>query len=343
MILYIGNVLSLQGSTPTYIETLSYLLSHRYSILKVSAKKNQIQRWIEMTISIIRYQRSINIVLVDTYSSLGFYFAMSTAFICRCLSIPYITILHGGNLRLRLVNSKWSSSFVFSNAELLIAPSNFMYSLFKEFGYNNILFIPNVIEIKNYKLKERISIAPRLLWVRSFHNVYNPLMAIKVLQKLSIHFPLAELCMVGPDKDGSLEKCKEYVNSNNLFSKVKFTGVLSKSDWLIYSQDYDIFINTTTVDNTPLSVIEAMALGLPVVSTNVGGLPFLVSDNETGLLVNSGDVDAMVSKIEFLISNPSFSFQLAQRARSHVESFDWEVVKGSWFTLLDKFEVPINY
>src|SRR5690606_34479389 len=125
-----------------------------------------------------------------------------------------------------------------------------------------------------------------------------------------------------------------------LENRVSFTGLLSKEKWRLLSTKYDIFINTTTVDNTPVSVIEAMALGLPVVSTNVGGVPFLIEDHERGLLVSSANVDQMVDRIRWLVENPEKSYQIALAARRYAEKFDWERVKQAWFNLLDPFENP---
>ena len=225
---------------------------------------------------------------------------------------------------------------------MLIAPSHYLLSTFQEFGFKNIQYIPNSIEISAYSMVERKSIAPRLLWVRSFHKIYNPLMALEVIQKLSLKIPSSTLCMVGPDRDSSMFQCQEYIQKNGLTNRVKLTGVLSKMDWHVLARDYDVFINTTTVDNTPVSVIEGMALGLPIVSTNVGGVPYLITDNETGLLVNSGDSSAMVEKILLLIGNPTTAHQLARNARQFVETFDWDKVKHKWFTLLDVFETPMD-
>ena len=77
-------------------------------------------------------------------------------------------------------------------------------------------------------------------------------------------------------KDGSMEACKEYAAEEKL--PVKFTGKLEKNEWIKISADAGIFINTSNIDNTPVSLMEAMALGLPVVSTNVGGIPYLIED-----------------------------------------------------------------
>jgi glycosyltransferase involved in cell wall biosynthesis len=101
------------------------------------------------------------------------------------------------------------------------------------------------------------------------------------------------------------------------------------------SVDYDIFINTTNFDNHPVSVIEAMALGLPVVTTNVGGVPFLVDDEENGLLVPPNQVDEFVKAVERLIETPELAERIAKNARQKVEAYDWETVKFQWFELID--------
>ena len=139
--------------------------------------------------------------------------------------------------------------------------------------------------------------------------------------------------MVGPFKDDSIETCKAYAAKHNL--PVTFTGGMPKADWLEYAQDFDIFINTTNVDNTPVSVIEAMALGLPVVTTNVGGIPYLLKDQKEALLVPPDNVPAMTQAIISLLKNPQKTRSLSQTGRKKVEAFDWEVVKEKWVEILN--------
>ena len=98
---------------------------------------------------------------------------------------------------------------------------------------------------------------------------------------------------------------------------------------------FDIFINTTNFDNMPLSVMEAMALGMPVVSTNVGGLPFLIENNLNGLLIPPNNPGAFVNAIEAICSNDVMARELAKNARLQTEGFDWEKVKQRWIKLLN--------
>ena len=83
-----------------------------------------------------------------------------------------------------------------------------------------------------------------------------------------------------------------------------------------------------------MSVIEAMALGLPVVSTNVGGIPYLISNEENGLLVEPGDAEAMANAIIRLIENPELAENLSNKGRLKAEKFNWPEVKELWLELL---------
>ena len=160
-------------------------------------------------------------------------------------------------------------------------------------------------------------------------------MAIKVLNKLIITYPHATLCMVGPDKDGSMKKCVRLVDKLNLKKNVTFKGLLTKKEWIGLSVAKDIFINTTNFDNMPVSVIEAMALGFPIVSTDAGGLIYLHKNNEDALLVKKNDIDSMVENIIKIIENKKLAQKLSINARSKAEKFSWEIVKPIWEDVLD--------
>src|SRR5690606_20382715 len=101
------------------------------------------------------------------------------------------------------------------------------------------------------------------------------------------------------------------------------------------SENYSIFINTTNYDNTPVSVIEAMALGLPVVSTNVGGIPFLLNNNEDALLVPPDSEVDFSNAIIRLLTDTELSDRIKLNARIKAETFDWEKVKHRWFKILN--------
>jgi len=159
-------------------------------------------------------------------------------------------------------------------------------------------------------------------------------MAADVLKELIKTYPEARLCMVGPDKDGSMEDFRDYVNTLGISEHVKITGLLKKEEWIKLSEDYDFFINTTNIDNTPVSVIEAMALGLIVISTDAGGLKYLLNAGHDSIMVARGDAIAMSKAISMAMNDKSSCKELSFNARQSAMNFDWSRVKNQWTDLL---------
>ncbi|WGK63818.1 glycosyltransferase family 4 protein [Croceiramulus getboli] len=333
-LLYVGNRLSQKGKTVTSIETLGNLLEQEgYTVYKTSSRSNKVLRLLDMLYTTFNRRNDVDYVLIDTYSTLNFWYAYAVGRLCQVLSLPYIPILRGGDLPKRLHTHPKACQRLFKNAQINVSPSPYLMEVFRQAGISNLKLIPNTLELDRYPFRQRAEIRPKILWVRAFDAIYNPMMALEVLQFLLKSNPKAELCMVGPDKDGSLGACQAFAIEHQL--PVTFTGKLEKAAWIDMAADYDIFLNTTTIDNTPVSVMEAMALGLPVVSTRVGGIPYLLTENETALLVPSGDVFACSQAIRQLLDDPKKAQQIASNARGLVATMDWQTVKSQWFELFN--------
>lgn len=328
-ILYIGN--NLQNQNPTTLKVLSTLLKENdFNVTIFSNKKNRIIRLMHMCWGVLK-NRKADYILIDTYSTLNFYYAFIVSQFSRFLSIKYIPVLHGGNLPVRLIKNSKLSKLIFENSEINVAPSKYLLTEFQSKGFRTI-HIANALHLNGYVLKKRVNLEPRLLWVRAFDKLYNPSMAIKVLDELQKKYPTASLCMIGPDK-GYLNSVKSLAKRLGVFGNVTFTGKLLKEQWHQLSEDYDFFLNTTNVDNTPVSVIEAMALGLTVVSTSVGGMPYLIDDGVDGVLVNKADYKAMSNQIINLIEKNNQL--LTENARKKVEKFDSSEVIKCWMKILN--------
>ncbi|QXP67500.1 MULTISPECIES: glycosyltransferase family 4 protein [unclassified Polaribacter] len=331
-ILYIGNNLSKKSKYKTSIAILSELLEkEHFQLTVVSNKTNKLIRLLDMIYKTILLRNKVDFVLIDTFSTLNFYYAYIISLICKLFSLKYIPILRGGDLPKRLIKNPVLSKTIFKNAYKNVAPSNYLKVAFKKENFKTE-FIPNTIPLEDYKYLERTNIQPKLLWVRSFKHLYNPTLAIKILLELKKKYPDAVLCMVGPFLDDSYQETVNLVQKYNLEDSVEFTGVLTKEDWHKKATEYDVFINTTNFDNTPISVIEAMALGLTIVSTNVGGMPYLIENKVDGLLVDKENVDAMTNAIIDVIEGKYLT--LSKKAREKAETFDWDIIKYKWFKIL---------
>lgn len=332
-ILYIGNKLSKHGYNVSTIETLAPLLKKEgYHLITSSSQENKLIRFLSMVKSTILNAPKVDYVIIDTYSTLNFWYALAVSQLCRVFNTKYIPILHGGKLPEKIKTYPFLTGLIFKYAYVNSVPSPFLLQELKSKSWTNCVFIPNQIELSNYTFQLRNSVRPKLLWVRSLSSIYNPKMAIDVLEMLTKKYSDAELCMVGPENGLTIKALTNYAESKNV--KIKFTGKLTKSAWIELSKQYDLFINTTHFDNTPISVIEAMALGLPIISTNVGGIPFLVKDAESALLVADAAATEMCEAVLKLIESPSLTSTLSQNGRKIAKQFDWNTVKKQWKEIL---------
>lgn len=328
-ILYIGNHLQRHGRTATTIDTLAPLLANAgYEVRCASHRLPIVVRFCDMMYSVYRLRSWAHYVLIDTYSTRNFWYAIAVGKLCKILKIKYIPLLHGGNLPQRLVSHKALFTSYLDNAHLVVSPSDYLEFAFAKATTTPLKVIKNNIELAHYPFKKRLACTPTILWVRSFAAIYNPMMALDVLEQLLVTQPHARLTMVGPEKDGSLAACRQRALKDKL--PVTFTGLLTKKEWISLSGSHDIFINTSNFDNLPVSIIEAMALGLPVISTRVGGMSHLIKDAENGYLVTANNVDEMVNTVEKILTNPTSTNKLITSGYHTAKQYDWQVIKPQW-------------
>jgi glycosyltransferase involved in cell wall biosynthesis len=241
-------------------------------------------------------------------------------------------VLHGGNLPKFIEKYPGWTKFALDKADVLVAPSLFLADQIGKFNYR-IKVISNVVDIDIYKYRERSKISPKLFWMRSFHPVYNPEMAIKVLQRLRQRGHQATLTMAGKDK-GLEKSLKQKVNELGLSENIRFAGFLNPSEKIKEFTKADIYLNTNRIDNMPVSVVEARALGLPVISTNVGGLPYLIDHKENGLIVPDEDFESMVKCIELLLDDPKLTQKISKNGRKLAEEAAWMKIRVEWEDLI---------
>jgi len=171
--------------------------------------------------------------------------------------------------------------------------------------------------------------------MRTFHPVYNPEMAVRAFARLREVEPLASMVMAGQNK-GTEADVRRLSRQYGLEDAIRFAGFLNDDAKIREGNAADIFLNTNRIDNTPLSVIEACAMGLPVVATRVGGISDLLSHDETALLVPDDDDCAMVEAILRLLRDPEVTGRLSAGGRRVAEQCSWDETTSRWLDLLDE-------
>ena len=159
----------------------------------------------------------------------------------------------------------------------------------------------------------------------------NQGLLIQVLANLVKEYPKIKLRIIGDGKER--ETLRQKATDLNLQSNIEFTG--NVPDVENYLCDADIFVLSSLYEGVPLSILEAMAAGLPIVSTDVGGVKDIVTDN--GILVNSGDVDAMTQAILKLIRDRTLRLKYGEHSLANVKKYDIENVSKHYIDLYKKY------
>lgn len=299
-----------------------------YPVVSASSSLNRYKRLVEILHTLLRQSHSIDLVCAEVYGGPSFVVETSIALLSRVLGLPLIMVLHGGNLPNFFVRFPRWSRFVLKQADVLVAPSSYLIDAARRQGFEARL-IPNVIDLTNYPYTRRIVVKPHLIWMRSFHEVYHPEMAIEVVAALRSHSAEVKLIMAGQDKGLQLA-VQRLASALGVDDRVVFPGFLSGHPKIQLLAQSDIFINTSRIDNMPVAIVEACAMGLPVVSTDVGGIPYLVTHEDTALLVSSEDAQQMALAISRLLNDHVLVATLSENGRKLAERSDWKQVRPQW-------------
>jgi glycosyltransferase involved in cell wall biosynthesis len=334
-VLLVGNFLSASvGNRGVCEELADRLAAGGWSVLTTSGKYGRVARLADMVSTAWANRRRYEVAQVDVYSGRSFLWAEAVAWVLRRAGKPYVLTLHGGSLP--KFAGRWNTRMrlLLTSAAAVTAPSGYLLEHMKPYR-SDVRLIPNGLDIRDYPCRIRQHPQPRLIWLRAFHEIYNPSLAVETLALLRRDFPAATLLMIGPDKgDGSMGAALHTAKRLGVQDAVECPGAVPKRDVARWIDRGDIFLNTTLVDNTPVSVLEAMACGACVVSTRVGGIPHLLQDGRDALLVKPDDSEAMASAVRRLLRDHELALRISQNARRKAEQFDWSSVMPQWNSLL---------
>jgi glycosyltransferase involved in cell wall biosynthesis len=336
-LLLVGNFLSeTVGSRHVCEDLAAQLRSAKWNVQTTSAYAPPLARTLDMLHTTWTRRGTYDTVHVDVFAGRAFRWEEAVCWLLRFTGKPFIvTVRDGGFPQFAEQNSRRVRQLL-RRASAVTVPSQYLRSQLTPYC-DDIVIIPNPLELAKYTFRLRSPANPRLIWLRAFHRVYNPILAAQTTQLLRDEFPDVHLYMIGRDKgDGSQQEFEREVQKVGLTSHVTVVGGVAKHDVPRWMNAGDIFLNTTTVDNTPVSVLEAMACGLCVVTTDVGGIPYMLQHEENALLVCSGDAQAMANSVRRVLTENELAERLSRQARITTELCDWSVVLPRWERLLSR-------
>jgi L-malate glycosyltransferase len=211
-------------------------------------------------------------------------------------------------------------------AHHIVVPSEYLRGVFEKYGHH-VEVIPNVVDVSHFTYRERRPLEPRLLSVRNLEPHYRIDIIIEAFARLKRHMPRATLVIAGY---GSEESRLRSLAASCRVDGIEFIGRVDPAFMPQLYDRADIFLNASVVDNQPVSILEAFASGLPVISTPTGDIPALVKDQQTGFLVPPFDPDAMAATIMRVLQQPDHARECSEHAYASLDRFTWPAVREAW-------------
>lgn len=337
------------GCVPSPAQDLQPLLESGGHEVRLSSERigSWSRAWAHVR-ELVVWRRWADLAVLSVFSGRSFLLAEALSRWMRLLGLRQVHFLHGGGLPDLIAASPDRVRRTLGRADAVVVPSGWLAEAVAPLGLEARV-IPNVLDLSRYEYLERASFAdpsaPRLLWMRTFHEVYQPELAVRTLVRLREQGLEASLTMAGQDK-GLLEPCRALASELGLAERVEFVGFLDPEGKRGVFAEHDIFLNTNRVDNTPVTVLEAMASGLPVVATAVGGVPHVLEHGAAGRLIpNRGAeataralADAVLSLGASLASDPGSVSELSRTGRRVAEGCSWPAVRELWACLFDDLQ-----
>ncbi len=254
-------------------------------------------------------------------------FAAPAIRIARLRGVPSIVNYRGGEAAAFLARSGESIRRTLQRTSVLVVPSGFLHDVFGRYGIASQV-VPNIIDIERFRPAAVRAAAPHLVVARNLEPIYDIPTALRAFAQVRKHLPDARMTVAGSGP--AFQALQALCATLGIADAVAFCGRLERSEMAELYRVASVVLNPSSVDNMPNSVLEAMASGVPVVSTNVGGVPFILHDGDTGLLVSAGDYEAMAMAVLRVHSDDALASRIRAAALADVQQYTWPRVREQW-------------
>jgi glycosyltransferase involved in cell wall biosynthesis len=211
-------------------------------------------------------------------------------------------------------------------ADEIVVPSEYLREVFARHGHR-ARAIANVVDLSRFGYRDRAPLRPRVLSTRNLEPIYRVDVILDAFARFRAQEPSATLTVAGC---GSEAPRLRRMAASLAGGAIRFVGKVEPEAMPSVYQDADLFVNASVVDNQPVSIIEALSAGLPVVSTPTGDIRFMVRPGETGLLVPPDSPEALAGALSTLWQNPEHALTMARKARRDVTKYTWPAVRDQW-------------
>lgn len=258
--------------------------------------------------------------------------AAPAVWIARLRGVPVVVHYHGGNAQAFVSRRRYVVLPTLRLADRLVVPSEYLQHVFARFRLAAQV-VPNIVDLQHFHPagEKRLppGAAPRLVVARHLEAIYDIGTAVRALAVVRRTCPEAQLIVAGTGPER--EALGVLVDRLGLSGRVVFTGAVDAAGIAALYRGADVFVNSSVVDNAPVSIVEAWASGVPVVSTSAGGIPLLVKDGRDALLVPPREPEALGAAVLRVLGDGGLAAQLVRGGRRAAQRHGWRRVRGALF------------
>lgn len=337
-ILIVGNAFKDSNSVPTQGELLyEHLKPHFNQVEIVSKHRAYFKRAINTIANLIGKKRGVTIFQV--YGTRSLYIQFFGILISKLRRLKVISTLHGGlipeiykknPLKRGLLNC------IFHNSNVITVPSNFMLAELPVIKNKCVLirnYLANENSTKNPAKQKVPDNTIKIIWIRAYHDIYNPIKAVHTVEHLLNKGQNVKMVMAGPDL-GYFDKVKKYINKRNLTNHIKQLKRISQEEIDKLVEEYDIYLCTNKVDNAPVTFTEMLKRQIPIVSTNVGGIKYLVTHQKNALLAGHNTAEELAELLIQVNESDALRNKLIAGGNELMKEFASDAITNQWVNLI---------
>jgi len=268
-------------------------------------------------------------------------FAAPAVWISRGCGVPVVVNYRGGGAEPFLSGSALFVKPTLRRANTLVVPSEFLREVFGRFGMAARV-VPNVIDAERFAPAQAGSdparTGPHVLIARNLEAVYDIESGLRAFKQVWDTLPAARLTVAGtgPERD----RLEAVARELGLEASARFVGRIETERMPAFFREADVMLNSSLADNMPISILESLASGVPVVTTNVGGIPYLVRHEETAQMVSPGDAGAMAAAILRLWSDRELWRRQSRAGLALASEYTWARVGERWAAIYRELVAP---
>jgi glycosyltransferase involved in cell wall biosynthesis len=255
-------------------------------------------------------------------------FAAPAVWIAKLRRVPVIVNYRGGDAERFFAGSFLWVRPTLARADAVVVPSGFLEDLFRRFGIPATV-VPNIVDLVRFNPPAAGVKPPHIIVTRNLDPIYDIGTAIRAFRIVRERLPNAQMTVAG--SGGELGALRALAEELQVSDAITFTGRIDNRDIPALYHSASLLLNPSTVDNMPISILEGWASSVPVVSTNVGGIPFLVDEGHNALLIDPRNPERMAEAALRVLTSPALALSLAASGRLAAERFCWRNVREQWF------------